>query len=525
MRHTFGLGSALLISSALMGCSTPNPGRAVDAARSNQRPPGGQTADVIQHHMNPTRNGLYVDLLLTRAAAAVTSRDAAFNAPLPGPTYAQPLFVHNGPGGQAAVIVATEQNFVLALDATTGGELWRTSLGDPVPRSSLPCGNISPLGITGTPYIDVAARRIYVASMYTPNGGVTKQHLIWALSLDDGSTIDGWPVDVSAQVSFGDVTFTSAVQNQRGALIVNKGVLYVPYGGHFGDCGNYRGWVVGVPVNDPSSLLAWASGIRGGGVWAPGGLATDGNFIFAATGNTFGAVSWSGGEAVIRFGPGPVFSGETTDFFTPSNWRTLDAGDVDVGGAGPVLFDLPSATPSALAVALGKNGVAYLLDRNNLGGIGTGDGFTGEGVASKRVSTGQIINAAAVYTTALGTYVVFNTTGTGIGCPTTPATLVALRIGAANPPTIDLAWCANNFGRGSPIVTTTDGSSEAVVWTVGSESSNRLHAYDGDTGDVLFAGGGPNEAMTLVRRFQTPIAVDGRIFVAADNQLYAFTTQ
>jgi hypothetical protein len=88
-----------------------------------------------------------------------------------------------------------------------------------------------------------------------------------------------------------------------------------------------------------------------------------------------------------------------------------------------------------------------------------------------------------------------------------------------------VAWCADGGGRGSPIVTTIDGSSEPVVWSVGSEGTNRLQAFNGETGAVLFSGGGEDEQMTLVRRFQTPIAVDGRIFVAADSELYAFGTQ
>jgi hypothetical protein len=231
-----------------------------------------------------------------------------------------------------------------------------------------------------------------------------------------------------------------------------------------------------------------------------------------------------GGEAIVRLGPGATFSGTPADYFTPSNWRQLDATDLDLGGSGPVVLDVPGATPSHLVVALGKNGVAYVLDRQALGGVGTGDGMTGEGVQSQQVASGPIINAAAAYTAVSGTYVVFNTTGTGIGCPGTPGDLVALRIGAAAPPTITVAWCANNLGSGSPMVTTTDGTSEPVVWSIGAESSNRLHAFHGETGAVLFAGGGPAEQMSGVRRFQTPIVVDGRIFVAADDDLYAFTT-
>jgi outer membrane protein assembly factor BamB len=102
---------------------------------------------------------------------------------------------------------------------------------------------------------------------------------------------------------------------------------------------------------------------------------------------------------------------------------------------------------------------------------------------------------------------------------------VALRVGASAPPTISVAWCANNLGGGSPIVTTTDGNSEPVVWTAGAEFTDRLYAFNGETGEVLFSGGGPDEQMSPIRHFQTPIAVDGRIFVAADDGLYAFTTQ
>src|ERR1700674_820068 len=153
--------------------------------------------DVLQHHLNGTRDGAYVDPLLTQKAAAATHRDKGFNAPLHGPVYAQPLYVSNGPGGKAALIVATEQNDVLALDAASGAQIWMKKVGAPVPVSQLPCGNIDTLGITGTPVIDAGARTVYVAAMTTPDGGRTKQHMIFALSLDDGAIRPGWPVSVS----------------------------------------------------------------------------------------------------------------------------------------------------------------------------------------------------------------------------------------------------------------------------------------------------------------------------------------
>ena len=488
-------------------------------------PTGGIAADVLKHHLNDTRDGNYIDPALTQTAVQTTHWDSSFYAPVPGPIYAQPVYVSNGPAGQAAFIVVTEQDEVVALDATTGSPIWTSTLGNPVPLSTQLCGNIDPLGITGTPVIDPDARALYLDALTISDDGISQRHLIFALSLDDGSTLAGWPLDVSAVITYSGMPFDSSVQNQRGALLLSAGILYVPYGGRT-DCGNYNGWVVAVPVNNPGAATAWANPVRGGGVWAPGGLATDGSSIFATTGNAFGETTWTGGEAVIRFGPGATFSGNPADYFTPSNWQALDAVDLDLGGSGPVLVDVPGASPSQLVIALGKNGVAYLLDRNNLGGVGTGDGTTGEGLFSLQAADDEIINAAAAYTAPSGTYVVFQTFGSGVGCPNGAGNLVALNITASTPPTLSVAWCASYGGYGSPIVTTTDGTSQPVVWIVGAGDGgdSRLHAFDGETGQVLFAGGGPTDQMGLVRGYQTPIAVNGRIIVAGDDGLYAFTT-
>src|SRR4029077_345876 len=120
---------------------------------------------------------------------------------------------------------------------------------------------------------------------------------------------------------------------------------------------------------------------------------------FVVTGNTFDSGSiWHGSEAVIRLQPGPVFSGSPTDYWAPTNWQSLDSGDTDLGGSGAILVDVPGATPSALVVALGKDGNAYLLNRNNLGGVSAP-------LAQASVG-GTIIQAAATYKTTLGTFVV-----------------------------------------------------------------------------------------------------------------------
>ena len=327
--------------------------------------------NVTQYYNHGSRDGLYVDSAFTLPAATNLVRDLNFDGTIDGAVYAQPLYIDNGPGGRATIIAATESNNVYALDATNGSILWQRNVGTPVSLTNLPCGNIDPMGITGTPVIDLASRSLFLDAMTTPDGGTTKKHLIVSLNLDTGAINPGWPVDLNASASYDGTPFTSSVQGQRGALSIVGNILYVPYGGHFGDCGMYHGWVIGVPLNNPANVTAWATDWFGGGIWAPGGIATDENNPFVVTGNTFTNQGdpWGGGEAVIRFQSGPIFSGLASDYWAPTNWQLLDQGDTDLGGSGPLLVDVPGATPSSLIVALGKDGNAYLLNRSNLGGI------------------------------------------------------------------------------------------------------------------------------------------------------------
>ena len=453
--------------------------------------------NVTQHHNHDSRDGLYVDPAFTQSAAANVTRDTNFNGAIVGNVYAQPLYVEGGPSGPV-VIAVTESNNVYALNAATGAIIWQRNVGTPV-TSGLPCGNINPLGITGTPIVDLASRSLFFDAEVTGAG-----HQLYSLNVDTGTTNAGWPVTVSAAVPGFD---SDRSQSERGALGIAGNIVYVPYGGRFGDCGTYRGRLVGVQMNNPASVMSWATGTTRAGVWAPGGVASDGTNTYVTTGNGSGT-TWAGNEAVIRLQPGPVFSGSTTDYWAPTNWMNLDSGDTDLGGSGPILVDVPGATPSALVLALGKDGTAYLINRSNLGGITAP-------VASASVNSGTIIQAAATYRTALGTYVVFR------GSSSATRTF---RINAANPPTITTTWAVTGqSGRSSPFVTSTDGSNDVIVWVVGSGGDNRLHGYNGDTGAVVYNGGGANELMTGTRGYNAnAIAARGRIYVAADNKVFAF---
>jgi len=169
-----------------------------------------------------------------------------------------------------------------------------------------------------------------------------------------------------------------------------------------------------------------------------------------------------------------------------------------LGGCGAVLIDVPGATPSQLALALGKDGKAYLRNRNNLGGITAP-------VASANVANYVTGQSAASYRTPQGTYFVFRNGSSAVS---------AYKITATNPPTIVPAWSVSQTGKGSPWVTTTDGTNNAIVWVVGAEGDQRLHGYNGDTGAVIYAGGGPNELMANTRKWNTGIVARARIYFA-----------
>jgi hypothetical protein len=230
-----------------------------------------------------------------------------------------------------------------------------------------------------------------------------------------------------------------------------------------------------------------------------------------------GVATWSDGEAVFRLMPDLRHTESPRDFFAPADWRALDERDADLGGSNPLPLDVPSGAGSKpLLLALGKDARAYLLDRTNLGG-------TGGSLASEIVSRYPIRTAPAAYPAGDGAFVAFQ--GRGASCPTARGdnSLTVLRIRAGQPPSIATAWCGAFKGEGSPIVTTTDGRANPIVWILGAEGDGRLHGYRGDTGEPLFAGGGPGDAMTGLRHFQTLLAAGNRLYVGADGRLYAFS--
>ncbi|PTB22294.1 hypothetical protein C9I57_00340 [Trinickia symbiotica] len=469
-----------------------------------------QADNVLGYHHADNRSGQYVVPGLTWQSAQHLHRDAGFDGAVEGHVYAQPLFWHPPGAAHGLLIVATESNSVYALDAMTGHPVWRAALGAPVSRSALQCGNIDPVGITGTPVINPAAGALYLDAMVTRNG--EPRHFVYGLSLRDGAVLPGWPVDIGASLRDRGMAFNSRFQGERGALVLLDGHLFVPYGGYFGDCGDYHGMVVGLQLDKPSVFAAWETRGSKGGIWTPGGIAAADGALFVATGNTEGSRSWADGEAIIRLAPDLKRSTSPRDSFAPADWQQLDDEDLDLGGVNPMPIEVGG---KHLIVALGKDGKAYLLDRENLGGVGGA-------LDVLKVSKELILNAPTSYTEPDGVYLAFH--GNGAVCPRDRrgTGLIALRVANASRGGMSTAWCASLNGAGSPISTTSDGKADRIVWIAGADGDDQLHGFRGDNGQPVFTGGGPQDRIPNVRHFATPIAADGRLYIAGDGRVYAF---
>ena len=415
---------------------------------------GRPSGDWPTYHHDATRSGVAADQGALGAVAQEWTSVA-----LDGAIYAQPLVIGD------RVFVATESNTVYALDVSTSAIVWQQNLGEPVPGGDLPCGNIDPSGITGTPVIDVSGGVLYVVA----NLRSGPHHELFAIGLSDGAVRWHRAIDPPG--------LQPAVEQQRGALALSGGKVYVPFGGLYGDCGPYKGAVVSVAAGGSGDIAAYEVPTRRmAGIWNPAGPAIDnaGN-LWVTTGNSASQTAFDFGNAIIRLD----LQLNPADYFAPSNWAQLNAGDTDLGSLGPVLL------PNGRVLVMGKDGIAYLADAGNLGHVGNP-------VTSLKVGAGAFGAAA--------------TMGTAVFVPTTKA-LVAIDVKGDQ---LAVAWRVNG-GSGSPII------AGGAVWALGYDG--KLRAMDPASGKVLFSAqlGNP------VSRFISPAAAGGRVFVADGGTLTAFT--
>ncbi|HEY3952829.1 MAG TPA: PQQ-binding-like beta-propeller repeat protein [Streptosporangiaceae bacterium] len=334
-----------LAAALLAGCSS-GPAQAGPAGSSTAAPTSAgpssppDTAAATNwpvYHLNAARTGLATGL------PAAGRLSIAWTSKLDGAVYGQPLVI----GG--TVLAATENDSVYGLDRGTGRVRWRRHLGTPVPLSALPCGDIDPLGITGTPGYDPATGLVYVVAEETGY-----RHVLYGLTLTGQLKIDRALPTPDNRPRY---------DQQRPAITLAGGRVYVAFGGLDGDCGPYIGSVVSVPASGTGPVTSYrVPTSREGAIWGTGNLvAGPHGTLYASVGN--GASTrgrYDGSDSVIGLSPALHRAG----FFAPSTWAADNAGDLDLGSMSPALLG------NGTILADGKRGTAYLLNAGQLGGIG-----------------------------------------------------------------------------------------------------------------------------------------------------------
>jgi hypothetical protein len=315
----------------------------VAASLVASQPAGAATArntDWVQYHGHETRSGYSASMPAFHGGLHVAKKIR-----LDGAVYASPLVA------KGLTVVATENDTVYAFNASNH-LVWRRHLGTPSPASQRPCGNIDPLGITGTPIYYARTGLIYVAAELS---GASPTHRLYGLKVGSGKVSFSRSLDLSG--------VDRAAMQERGALAFAHGRIWVPFGGLAGDCGAYKGRLVGYAASGKGKPRVFTvPTTREAGIWTPPGpsVDSDGN-LYVAVGNGESGVGdpYDYSDSVLKING----KGRRIDSFSPTTWPTDNDADLDLGSQGPALV-------GKWVFSAGKSGTAYVLRKNHLGGIG-----------------------------------------------------------------------------------------------------------------------------------------------------------
>jgi outer membrane protein assembly factor BamB len=459
--------ASLACASVLAGGGPAGAAALPGAAHASPRSAAAASAGAwTVYHGDPAGDGVAAPV-----GSVNTSAPAWTSPALDGQLYGEPLVS----GGM--VYVATENDTVYALSASTGAVIWSTHLATPVPASSLPCGNITPsVGITGTPVIDTSRGEIFVVADEQVNGG--PEHILAGLSTSTGAVEVTQDVDPAGQ--------NPANILQRTGLNLDNGRVVFGYGGNNDDCATYHGYVVSAAETGgtPSVFTVdSASGDYQGAVWMGGGApAVDGSGnVWVTTGN--GSVKsasdpYDDSDGVLSLSPSMTLN----QFFAPTTWPSDNASDTDFSTEPALLSD-------GQVVASGKSDIVYLLNGADLGGIG-GQQAELKTACGDDIDGGMAVSGSTVFLPCL----------TGITAVQT----------TQSPATLKVAW-QGTAGGGPPIL------AAGLVWTIGQNGT--LYGIDPATGTV-------NQQASIgapANHFPTPSVAGGLLLAPSANRVVAFT--
>lgn len=357
--------------------------------------PNDQHISVFTQHNNNSRAGLNdQEKKLTASNVNSAKFGKLFELAVDDQVYSQPLIVGNLPISSSThnvAFIATVNNSIFAYDGDSGRLFWKknyTVAGMRAPKNtdmSGACGGqyqdfSGDIGIVGTPVIDSASQTMYFVARST-NGSSYLQHL-HAISLADGSERAGSPVQITATYNGtgdgnvnGVLTFDAQRQNQRAALTLVNGIVYVTFSSHC-DWGPYHGWILGYNAGSLQQQIVYNDTPNGinGGIWESGmGMASDAQgSLYVVIGNgTVGANAdptalTNRGESAMKLAvAGPTLT--VNSYFTPYNYQHLEDDDLDYGCMGSFL--IPNSNYYFTSC---KDGNIYLLNKNNMGGYTAG---------------------------------------------------------------------------------------------------------------------------------------------------------
>jgi streptogramin lyase len=440
------------------------------------------------------------------------------------------------------IYFATENDMVYAVDAdsisgTTATVLWSKSL---IPSGETPatdeqtgatCGNVSPTGVEGTPVIDRGRNAIYaVAKTMNSTTNTTQYFRIYALDLTNGNELFGGPTTVSAtylgtggNASGGVVTFSPRDQSNRPALLESGGNIYVAFGGQDGDCGLYSGWLISYNAD----TLAQGDAIdlnpnsSQGGMWNSGASpsADAAGSIYVATANTGDDNSIGPNDypiSVVKLTDSGVLA--VGDYFTPYNAETLDKDDLDLGSAGVLI--LPDLVDSSsvvhhYAVAAGKDGNMYVLDRDNLGQFHMSTNDTVQTIA---------INGSSGANQNFSTPAYFNKNV--YVCPS-GQTLKAFAISNALLATSATMQTTTAIGTAGFTISA-NGTSNGIVWAIQPTNGHGvLYAFNASSlSTMLYASnqatGNRDQTAQILGNFHTPTVANGKVYFGTGTTVAVF---
>jgi len=501
-------------------------------------------AGVYTYHNDLARDGADTqEFALTPSTVSAATFGKLFSCNVDGALYAQPLWVGNLTVGGAqhnVVFVATEHDSVYAFDAdaTSCTPLWTASLIDaahgasagetPVPDSPKNylvghgLGDMAPeVGITGTPVIDPSTGILYVVAKSVDSSQTVFYQRLHALDLATGNEKSASPTVIAATYpGAGDggttVAFNPGPENQRAALALVNGVVYIAWAAHE-DVPPWYGWVMGYSYGTNGftqvAVFNAAPDTQEAGVWMSGGApaADAANNVYLVTGNGgFDATSTMTpnldyGDSLLEL----TATLQVAQYFTPSDEVTDAAGDKDFGAGGAaVLADLPASNPvTQLLLCGGKDGTLYLLNRATLGGFG-------DSAAVQKIAFGYPVYATGAYWNS--NYFLVGDLGPLADFVLTPS-IPAMTLSAAS-------THVYGFGGSSPSVSAA-GTDNGIVWTLDNANYCIGHAttcgpsvlYAHDAADIATelwdSGTLAANALGNAIKFTVPTVANGKVYV------------